>query len=115
MQRARTGHSKQGEDAINGQQPAGPRASARVPDRAAAEVDDADLESSASSCAPPGSRASASSSSAASSPIRTRISGPGKLEECKSALKAADANLVAVDDELSPRQERNLEQALGVP
>ena len=30
-------------------------------------------------------------------------------------IKRADANLVAVDDELSPRQERNLEEALGVP
>jgi GTP-binding protein HflX len=41
--------------------------------------------------------------------------GPGKLDELRHELKAADANLVACDDELSPRQERNLEQALGVP
>ena len=41
--------------------------------------------------------------------------GPGKLEEVAAELKAADANLVACDDELSPRQERNLETALGVP
>ena len=41
--------------------------------------------------------------------------GAGKLEECKDELARADANLVACDDELSPRQERNLEQALGVP
>ncbi len=41
--------------------------------------------------------------------------GPGKLEELKGQLAAADANLVACDDELSPRQERNLESALGVP
>jgi GTP-binding protein HflX len=41
--------------------------------------------------------------------------GPGKLEELKAGLAAADANLVAVDDELSPRQERNLEEALGMP
>ncbi|MHB8693517.1 MAG: GTPase HflX [Solirubrobacteraceae bacterium] len=41
--------------------------------------------------------------------------GPGKVEEVKQELKRADANLVACDDELSPRQERNLEQALGVP
>jgi GTP-binding protein HflX len=41
--------------------------------------------------------------------------GPGKLEEIKAAAQAADANLVACDDELSPRQERNLEQALGLP
>jgi GTPase len=41
--------------------------------------------------------------------------GPGKLEEVKVAAKAADANVVACDDELSPRQERNLEDALGMP
>jgi GTP-binding protein HflX len=41
--------------------------------------------------------------------------GPGKLDELKDAIKAVDANVVACDDELSPRQERNLEQALGVP
>jgi GTP-binding protein HflX len=41
--------------------------------------------------------------------------GKGKLEELKRALKDSDANLIAVDDELSPRQERNLEEAAGVP
>jgi len=41
--------------------------------------------------------------------------GPGKLEELKADLSRADANLVACDDELSPRQERNLEAALGLP
>jgi GTPase len=41
--------------------------------------------------------------------------GPGKLEQLKAEIGAADANLVACDDELSPRQERNLETALGVP
>ena len=41
--------------------------------------------------------------------------GPGKLEEVKEAAKRADANLIAVDDELSPRQERNLEEAIGLP
>src|SRR4051794_32184474 len=38
--------------------------------------------------------------------------GPGKIEELKAAIKRCDANVVACDDELSPRQERNLEQAL---
>src|SRR3954466_13177299 len=38
--------------------------------------------------------------------------GPGKIDELKAAVKRADANVVACDDELSPRQERNLEQAL---
>jgi GTP-binding protein HflX len=41
--------------------------------------------------------------------------GPGKLEELKTEMAAADATLVACDDELSPRQERNLEKALGIP
>jgi GTP-binding protein HflX len=41
--------------------------------------------------------------------------GPGKLEELREELRASDANLVACDDELSPRQGRNLEETLGVP
>jgi GTP-binding protein HflX len=40
--------------------------------------------------------------------------GPGKLEALKAEVAACDANLVACDDELSPRQERNLESALGL-
>jgi GTPase len=48
-------------------------------------------------------------------PDPDRYFGKGKLQELKQAVKAADANLVAVDDELKPRQERNLEQELGVP
>lgn len=41
--------------------------------------------------------------------------GPGKLEEVKELAKAADANVIAVDDELTPRQERNMEAVLGIP
>ena len=41
--------------------------------------------------------------------------GEGKLEEVKELAKAADANVIACDDELTPRQERNLEKALGMP
>jgi GTPase len=41
--------------------------------------------------------------------------GPGKLEEVKELAKRADANVIACDDELSPRQERNLEKELGLP
>ena len=41
--------------------------------------------------------------------------GPGKLEEVKAQAKQADANLIAVDDELSPRQGRNLEEQIGIP
>ncbi len=48
-------------------------------------------------------------------PDPDRYLGKGKLAELKTAIGEADANLVAVDDELAPRQERNLEQTLGVP
>jgi GTPase len=50
-----------------------------------------------------------------SQPDPDRYLGKGKLTELKQAIQEADANLVAVDDELKPRQERNLEQALDVP
>src|SRR4051794_41313983 len=35
--------------------------------------------------------------------------GQGKVEELKGLIKKADANVVVADDELTPRQERNLE------
>jgi GTPase len=41
--------------------------------------------------------------------------GPGKVVEAKEAARASDANVIACDDELTPRQERNLEEALGLP
>ena len=41
--------------------------------------------------------------------------GPGKIDELKREIAHADANIVACDDELSPRQERNLEGELGMP
>jgi GTP-binding protein HflX len=50
-----------------------------------------------------------------SRPDPDRYLGRGKLAELKDAIARSDANLVASDDELVPRQERNLEQALGVP
>jgi GTP-binding protein HflX len=52
---------------------------------------------------------------ARTAPDPDRYLGRGKLVELKRQIAADDANLVAVDDELVPRQERNLEQALGVP
>ncbi len=48
-------------------------------------------------------------------PDPDRYLGRGKLAELKSEIARTDANLVACDDELVPRQERNLEAALGVP
>jgi GTPase len=41
--------------------------------------------------------------------------GPGKVAEAKEAARTCDANLIACDDELTARQERNLEEALGLP
>ncbi|HEY7892969.1 MAG TPA: GTPase HflX [Solirubrobacteraceae bacterium] len=41
--------------------------------------------------------------------------GRGKILDVKLAAQAADANLIACDDELTPRQERNLEAELGLP
>ena len=48
-------------------------------------------------------------------PDPDRYFGRGRLAELKSEIAAAGANLVACDEELAPRQERNLEAALGVP
>jgi GTPase len=52
---------------------------------------------------------------ARSEPDPDRYLGRGKLAELKREIAGADANLVACDDELVPRQERNLEEALGLP
>ena len=48
-------------------------------------------------------------------PDPDRYLGRGKLTELKAEIKRSGANLVACDDELAPRQERNLEAALDVP
>jgi GTP-binding protein HflX len=48
-------------------------------------------------------------------PDPDRYFGHGKLEEAKAEIARTGANLVACDDELAPRQERNLEAALEVP
>jgi GTP-binding protein HflX len=40
--------------------------------------------------------------------------GPGKLEELRALAAELDANVIASDDELSPRQERTLEERLGI-
>ncbi len=49
------------------------------------------------------------------SPHPNTYLGPGKVAEAKAAAKACDANLIACDDELTARQERNLEEAIGLP
>src|SRR5688572_22133564 len=38
--------------------------------------------------------------------------GPGKVDDLKRLAKEADATVVACDDELTPRQQRNLEKEL---
>jgi len=48
-------------------------------------------------------------------PDPDRYLGKGKLTELKQAISDSDANLVVCDDELLPRQERNLEEGVGVP
>ncbi len=48
-------------------------------------------------------------------PDPDRYLGRGKITELKREIASRDANLVATDDELAPRQERNLEKELGVP
>jgi GTP-binding protein HflX len=48
-------------------------------------------------------------------PDPDRYFGKGKIAELKREIEIQDANLVAVDDELLPRQERNLEGELKVP
>src|SRR3712207_779063 len=48
-------------------------------------------------------------------PDPDRYFGRGKLAELKAEVVRSGANLVACDDELAPRQERNLEAALDVP
>ena len=50
-----------------------------------------------------------------SEPDPDRYFGRGKLAELEDEIKRSGANLIACDDELAPRQERNLESALGVP
>jgi GTP-binding protein HflX len=47
-------------------------------------------------------------------PDPDRYLGRGKLAELKAEINRNGANLVACDDELAPRQERNLESELGV-
>ncbi|HEV7918789.1 MAG TPA: GTPase HflX [Solirubrobacterales bacterium] len=41
--------------------------------------------------------------------------GKGKLEQLKEEAKAVNANVIACDDELSPRQERKIEEVVGLP
>jgi GTPase len=48
-------------------------------------------------------------------PDPDRYLGKGKLADLRGAMEQSNANLIACDDELLPRQERNLEQEVGFP
>lgn len=48
-------------------------------------------------------------------PDPDRYFGKGKMAELKAAIAESEANVVACDDELAPRQERSLEATLDVP
>lgn len=50
-----------------------------------------------------------------SEPDPDRYFGRGKLEVLAEQVERSGANLIACDDELAPRQERNLERLLGLP
>jgi GTP-binding protein HflX len=41
--------------------------------------------------------------------------GRGKLQQLSAEAKRCNANVIACDDELSPRQERSIEEAVGLP
>ena len=49
------------------------------------------------------------------SPSPSTFIGSGKLDELSQLVKARRAGAVVFDDELSPAQQRNLEEAVGVP
>ena len=74
-----------------------------------------DLSELASCCAPRASRSSGELVQHREQPHPNHYLGQGKVEELKELIKKADANVVVADDELTPRQERNLEKALDVP
>jgi GTP-binding protein HflX len=47
-------------------------------------------------------------------PDKTTYIGRGKVEQLKQLVEAAEADIVVFDNDLSPAQTRNLEQAVGV-
>ncbi|RMG20384.1 MAG: GTPase HflX [Bacteroidetes bacterium] len=47
-------------------------------------------------------------------PLNATYLGKGKLEEIKVAIEETEANMLVVDDDLSPSQIRNLDKLLGV-
>src|SRR3954452_16381269 len=104
----RTGESRQGEGIRN------PRAAQRAL-LIAAGPDEADLAELKELLRTAGVAVAGELTQRRAQPDPDRYFGKGKLAELKRAVGENDANLVAVDDELLPRQERNLEEATSVP
>ena len=91
---------------VNGRSGA-PRQAARVAHRLAQSSRAETSPSSRSCCAPPASRSSATLVQQREQPHPNSYLGSGKLDELKALAAELDANVIACDDELSPRQERN--------
>src|SRR4051795_6280164 len=104
----RTSESRQGEGILN------PRARQRALVIAAAP-DEPDLAELRELLRTAGVAVAGEMTQRRAKPDPDRYLGKGKLRELKRAIGEADANLVVTDDELAPRQERNLEQEVGVP
>jgi GTPase len=104
----RTSESRQGEGILN------PRARQRALVIAAAP-DEPDLAELRELLRTAGVAVAGEMTQRRAKPDPDRYFGKGKLRELKRAIGEADANLVVTDDELAPRQERNLEQEVGVP
>jgi GTPase len=117
VDRSRNGRSKQTRHGANGAGPANPRARQRA--LAIGIVDGREqgdpLAELKELLRTAGVAASGEAVQQRAAPDPDRYVGRGKLVELKRQIAECDANLVACDDELAPRQERNLEAALGVP
>jgi len=114
MQRSRNGRTNETHTPSGGVLPAGQRAKQRAYCIAALETGD-DLSELRELLRTAGVAVVGQTVQHREAPHPNTYLGPGKLEEVKALAKAADANVIACDDELTGRQERNLEEALGIP
>ena len=117
MDRSRNGRNKQTHYAANGAGVSNPRARQRALAIGIAEGGEGDdpLAELKELLRTAGVATAGEAVQQRAAPDPDRYLGRGKLAELKEQIAACDANLVACDDELAPRQERNLEAALGVP
>ena len=117
MERSRNGHGGQAREGANGAGVSNPRARQRalaigIDDGRGEEEPLAELKELLRTA---GVATAGEMLQQRSAPDPDRYFGRGKLAELKAEIERCGANLVACDDELAPRQERNLEAALGVP